>query len=116
MNRLLQWHWPRFFNRRLGLALAKGFLVGLAATMILTGLRMSHVEDWQDFLAEHAGLFLAWRFLLYGGIAWGGWRVYRRRQAEFESAPELRQRWRRTGIAVVSTFVLLEVSQLLQRV
>jgi hypothetical protein len=114
MNRLFQGHLSRFFHRRLALALLKGFLLGLAVAVILTSLRMFHVEDARRFVAEHAGLFLAWRFLLYGGIAWGGWRVYRLRQAEFESDPEFRQRWRRTGIAVVSTFVLLEVSQLWQ--
>jgi hypothetical protein len=111
MNRLPEWHWPRSFNRRLGLALLKGLLLGLALGMILTGLRSANVGDWQDFLAEHAGLFLAWRFLLYGVIVWGWLRVCRLRQHE----PEARGRGWRTEIAVVSTFVLLEVSQLLQR-
>ena len=103
------------FNRRLGLALLKGFLLGLAVAMILGSLRMSHVENWRHFIGEHAGLFLAWRLTLYGLIAWGGWQV-RLRQAKFESSPEFRQRWRRIGIAVLGTITLLEVSQLLQGV
>ncbi|MDR3221159.1 MAG: hypothetical protein LBU46_03995 [Candidatus Accumulibacter sp.] len=111
MNRL--WHSARFLNRRLGLALLKGFLVGMAVAMamIISGLRAGNVEDWRYWLAEHAGLFLAWRFLLYGVIVWGWWRVRRLR----EPAPEAQGRWRRTEIAVATTFVLLEASQLLQR-
>jgi hypothetical protein len=110
MNRFPEWLLLRFFNRRLGLALAKGFLLGLAVTMILASLRMNHVEDWQGFLDEHAGLFLAWRLALYGLIVWGWLRVRQRYE------PEARRRWRRTEIAVVGTLVLLEVGQLLQRV
>ena len=103
----------RIFNRRLGLALLKGVLLGLAVAMILAGLRMSHVGDWRHFIAEHAGLFLVWRLALYGLIAWGGWRVCLR-PSKFESSPEFRQRWRRIGIAVIGTIALLEASQLLQ--
>jgi len=106
------WQPTRWLNRRLGMALLKGFLVGLAVAMIATGLRLSSVDDWRHWLSEHAGLFLAWRFLLYGLIAWGWLRMRRLRQ--YEPAPEARKRWRRTEIAVVTTFVLLEVSQLLQ--
>jgi hypothetical protein len=40
--------------------------------------------------------------------------VFRLRQAEFDSAPEFGQRWRRIAIAVLGTMALLEVSQLLQ--
>ncbi|MDR2452024.1 MAG: hypothetical protein LBE85_09745 [Candidatus Accumulibacter sp.] len=109
MNR--RWHLSSFFHRRL--ALGKGFLVGLALTMLLGGLLHGNVEDWRRVLAEHSGLFLAWRMLLYGVIVWGWLRVRRLRQ--YEPAPEARTRWRRTEIAVVSTFVLLEVSQLMQR-
>ncbi|MDR2452470.1 MAG: hypothetical protein LBE85_12060 [Candidatus Accumulibacter sp.] len=114
MNRRFQWHWPRFFPRRLGLALLKGFLLGLALGMILTGLRLFHTEDVRRFLDEYTGFFLAWRLLLYGLIAWGGWRVLRLQRSELRAAPELRQRWRRIAIAVLGTIALLEVSQLLQ--
>lgn len=111
MNR--RGHLPGFFNRRMALALCKGFLLGLVVTMILAGLRHSDVEDWRRFVAEHSGLFLAWRLLLYGVIV-GVWlRVRRLRQ--YEPAVEARTRWRRAEIAVVTTFVLLEASQLLQR-
>jgi hypothetical protein len=103
-------------NRRLGRALLKGFLVGLAVTMILAGLRHIPVKDWQGFLDEHAGLFFVWRLALYGVIVWGWRRLRHLRQSEFESAPESRQRWRRTEIAVVGTVILLEVGHLLQRV
>jgi cytochrome c biogenesis protein CcdA len=110
MNR--RWHVPSFFNRRLGLALGKGFLLGLALTMFLAGLPHARMEDWRRLLAEHSGWFLAWRMLLYGVIVWGWLQVRRLRQ--YEPAWEARVRWRRTEIAVVSTFVLLEVSQLWQ--
>ena len=103
----------RIFNRRLGLALLKGVLLGLAVAMILDSLHNASIEDWQGFVAEHAGLFLVWRLALYGLIAWGGWRV-RLRPSKFESSPEFRQRWRRIGIAVIGTIALLEASQLLQ--
>ena len=105
----------RIFNRRLGLALLKGVLLGLAVAMILAGLRNASIADWRGFVAEHAGLFLVWRLALYGLIAWGGWQV-RLRQAKFDSSPEFRQRWRRIGIAVLGTITLLEASQLLQGV
>jgi hypothetical protein len=108
MNRFPQW----LFNRCLGLALLKGFLLGLAVTMILAGLRRASIADWQGFLDEYAGLFLVWRLALYGVIVWGWLRLRQR----YEPAPESRQRWLRTEIAVVGTFVLLEVGQLLQRV
>ena len=110
MNRLFPWRWPRCFPRRLGLALLKGFLLGLAMAMILGGLRSTSVEDWRGFVAEHAGLFLAWRLMLYAVIAWGGWRVCLR-QAESGAPPEFRRRWRRIGIAVAGTIVLLELLQ-----
>jgi uncharacterized BrkB/YihY/UPF0761 family membrane protein len=103
----------RIVNRRLGLALLKGFLLGLVVAMILGGLRSANVQDWQGFMAEHAGLFLAWRLTLYGLIAWGGWRVCLR-QAESGVTPEFRRRWQRIGIGVIGTIALLEVSQWLQ--
>jgi hypothetical protein len=112
MNR--RWHLSSLFHRRLALALLKGFLLGLVLTMILAGLPHSGIEDWRRLLAEHSGLFLAWRLLLYGVIV-GGW-LQVRRLRQYEPAPEARVRWRRTEIAVVGTFVLLEASQLLQRV
>jgi hypothetical protein len=116
MNRFPEWHGPRFFNRRLGLALLKGFLLGLVLTMTLAGLRGAGIENWWHFLDEYAGLFLAWRFALYGVIVWGWRRVRHLRPSEFESASESRRRWRRTEIAVVGTVILLEAGQLLQRV
>ena len=88
MNRFPQW----IINRRLGLALWKGFLVGLAVAMTLAGLRHARIADWQGFLHEYAGLFLVWRLALYGVIVWGWLRVCRLRQSEFESAPEARKR------------------------
>jgi hypothetical protein len=112
MNRLPDWLWPRFFNRRLGLALLKGFLLGLVLTMILAGLRGAGIENWRHFLDEYAGLFLVWRLALYGVIVWGWLRLRRR----YELASEVRRRWVRTEIAVVGTLVLLEVGQLLQRI
>ncbi|MDR0439908.1 MAG: hypothetical protein LBI59_02850 [Candidatus Accumulibacter sp.] len=44
---IFQWRRPRFFPRRLGLALLKGFLLGLALGMILVSLRSAGIEDWQ---------------------------------------------------------------------
>jgi hypothetical protein len=114
MKRIFPWRGPRFLNRRLGRALCKGLLLGLSLMMFLAGLRLIPIEDTRRFLAEHAGLFLAWRILLYGGIGWGGWRVYRLRQAAFEPTSEFRRRWRRIGIAMLGTVVLLELNQLSQ--
>jgi hypothetical protein len=111
MNHFPEWRWPRFLPRRLALALLKGFLVGLAVTMLLAGLMHGSVTDWRRFVAEHSGLFLAWRLLLYGAIFWGWLQVRRLRQHE----PEARTRRRRMEIAVVATFVLLEASQWLQQ-
>lgn len=103
-------HWrpSRGFNRRLALALLKGFLIGLALTILLAGLLHGSLTDWRRVLAEHAGLFLAWRMLLYAVIVRGWLSVRRLRQ--YEPSPEARGRWRRTEIAVLTTFVLLEAN------
>jgi hypothetical protein len=107
----------RFLTRRLGWALLKGFLAGLFLGMLLSGLRAIGLADARRFLAEHAGLFLVWRLLLYGVIVWGWVRVRRRLWPEASaSAPEAQERWRRMEIAVLATFVLLEAGQWLQQV
>ena len=101
---------PWLFNRRVGLALLKGLLAGLAVAMIIACLRLGSVEDWQRWMSGHAGLFLVWRLLLYAFIAWS-WFCLRHRLRQYEPSPEAHQRWRRAEIAVVVSIVLLEVSQ-----
>ncbi|GHU20125.1 hypothetical protein FACS189475_08500 [Betaproteobacteria bacterium] len=110
MNRLFglspgwrpEWRLSWFFNR-VGLALLKGLLVGIAVAMIIGGLRLGSVEDWQHWMSDYAGVFLIWRLLLYVFIAWG-WFCLRHRLRQYE-------RWRYMEIAVVISFVLLEASQ-----
>jgi hypothetical protein len=101
------WRLSWLFNRRVGLALFKGLLAGLAVAMIIGGLRLGSVEDWQHWMSDYAAVFLIWRLLLYILITWA-WFCLRRRLRQYH------QRWRYMEIAVVTAIALLEVSQGLQ--
>ncbi|HFJ0421621.1 TPA: hypothetical protein ACGS08_004226 [Pseudomonas aeruginosa] len=101
-------HWR---GRRLGLTLLWALLL-LAATVAanLVGIQLAGgIEGWQQWLADHASYFLAWRLLLYAGTAWG-WCWMRRRVLARE--PGARQRLLRAEVAAVVAVATLEISQM----
>lgn len=109
------WRLRWLFNRRVGLTLlwALGLLVVAIAANVV-GIRMAgSIEGWQQWMREHAGLFLVWRLLLYAGTAWG-WLWMRRRLRARESDSTTRQRLLRVEIAAVLALVALEASQFVQ--
>ncbi|WP_376779331.1 hypothetical protein [Pseudomonas lopnurensis] len=99
--------------RRAGLVLLWVFLLLIAATAVnVIGIHLAgSIEGWEQWLAAHAGYFLVWRLLLYGGTAWG-WLWMRRRVLAREPGADTRRRLLRAEIAAVLAIAVLEVSQL----
>lgn len=109
------WRLRWLFNRRVGLALlwVLGLLVA-AITANVVGIRLAgSIEGWQHWMNEHAGVFLAWRLLLYAGTAWG-WLWMRRRLHAREPEGSARQRLLRVEVAAVLAVIALEASQFMQ--
>lgn len=87
-------------------------LIVTAVAMNLIGIRVvGDAEAWQQWLRGHAAYFLAWRVCLYGGIAYGWWRV--RGHVIRRSNAGARARIVRAEVAAVVVLALLEGAQLL---
>ncbi|HEP8866453.1 TPA: hypothetical protein VDU61_005791 [Pseudomonas aeruginosa] len=99
--------------RRAGLVLLWVFLLLIsAATVNVIGIHLAgSIKGWERWLAAHAGYFLVWRLLLYGGTAWG-WLWTRRRVLAREPGADTRRRLLRAEIAAVLAIAALEVSLL----
>ncbi|WJJ93288.1 hypothetical protein [Neopusillimonas aromaticivorans] len=99
------------------LALAVGWLgllvVLMAGLQALNPHLIEQAAHWQPWVQRHAGVFLIWRLMLYGGIAWGWWRLRRRLLQQPTIPPDTRKRLRRTQWAAVMALLLLEGSLLL---
>lgn len=108
--------WLRFrwlFNRRVGFAfLWTGLLLTVAITINLAGIRLlGGIDTWEHWMREHAGYFLAWRLLLYCGVACGWWWMRKRLQSR-EPDMESRRRLVRLEICAVVALGVLEGLQL----
>ncbi|HAY08379.1 MAG TPA: hypothetical protein DCY18_00330 [Thauera sp.] len=110
-----RWHLPWLFNRRAGLVLLWTVLLLVAAVAVnVVGIRIAGgIEGWQRWMDAHAGVFLAWRLLLYGVTVWG-WLWMRRRLLAREPDRIAGQRLLRVEIAAVVAVVALEASLLMQ--
>lgn len=102
------------------LLLAIAWLALLVVMMAgLHALNLSLIEQaahWQPWVQRHAFAFLGWRLLLYGGIAWGGWRLRERLLQNSEITSDTHKRLRRTLWAALLALVMLEGSLLLGQV
>ncbi|EKY3920609.1 hypothetical protein RS584_15005 [Enterobacter sp. DTU_2021_1002640_1_SI_PRY_ASU_LCPMC_013] len=109
----LRWRW--LFNRRVGYALLLTVLLfAMAIAINVIGIRvLGSIESWERWMDEHTGYFLAWRLLLYTGIACG-WRWMRKRVLDREPGTASHERLIRVEIAGVAALVVLEGSLLLQ--
>lgn len=98
--------------RRAGLVLLCSFLLLAVAVLInVVGISMAgSIENWQQWLAEHANLFLAWRLLLYAGTV-RGWIWMRRRLLARQPEASARQRLLRAEITAALAIAALEISQ-----
>jgi hypothetical protein len=105
----------RLFNRRVGYALLWAvLLLAVAIAVNLIGIRaLGSIESWERWMSDHASYFLAWRLLLYAGIAYG-WRWMHKRVIAREPGAESRKRLIRVEIAGVAALAVLEGSLLLQ--
>lgn len=103
------------FNRRVGYALLWTVLLLVVAIAInVIGICvLGSIQNWERWINEHTGYFLAWRLLLYAVIAWG-WRWMHKRVLAREPGPESRTRLIRVEIAGVAALAVLEGSLLLQ--
>jgi purine-cytosine permease-like protein len=108
---MIRWGLTRLFNRRIGMSLLWcALIIGIAVLVNLVGISLiGGIEHWQRWLHSHAGLFLAWRMILYGATAWG-WHWMRQRVLQREPLPLTRQRLLRIEIAAVAAIVLMEGS------
>lgn len=118
---------PEFFNKQRlqrvqgrwwkWLALTVGWLGLLIVVMIVLQAFDPHLIEqaahWQPWVQRHAAVFLVWRLMLYGGIAYGWWRLRRRLFQQPTIPPDTRKRLRRTQWAAVLALLLLEGSLLL---
>ena len=109
------WRLGWLLNRRVGLALAWAALLLVAGTAVnLAGIRMAgSIDGWQRWMDAHAGVFLAWRLLLYGATVWG-WLWMRRRLLAREPDGVAGQRLLRVEIAAIVAVFALEASLLMQ--
>ncbi len=109
------WRLPWLFNRRAGLVLLWTVLLLVAAIAVnVVGIRIAGgIDGWQRWMDAHAGVFLAWRLLLYGVTVWG-WLWMRRRLRAREPDGVAGQRLLRVEIAAVVAVVALEASLLMQ--
>lgn len=109
------WRLRWLFNRRVGLTLLWTALLLVAAVAVnMLGIRMAGgIDDWQRWMDAHAGVFLAWRMLLYGATAWG-WLWMRRRLLAREPDDVAGQRLLRVEIAAIVAVLALEASLLTQ--
>lgn len=105
----------RWFSRPAGQLIIWAVLLIVAAFVInVIGIRLlGSVERWEHWMDDNAGLFLAWRLLLYAATAWG-WIWMRKRLLAREPDATARQRLQRAEIAAVLAITALEVSTLLQ--
>ncbi|NLC35488.1 MAG: hypothetical protein GX772_03435 [Alcaligenaceae bacterium] len=98
------------------LVLALVWLVVLVLIMaVLPALNPRLIEQaahWQPWVQRHAVGFLVWRLMLYGGIAWGWWRLRGRLLEQDTLDPDTRQRLRRAQWSAVLALALLETSLL----
>lgn len=103
------------FNRRVGFAfLWTILLLVVAITINLIGIRvLGSIEGWERWMDDYTGYFMAWRLLLYAGLAWG-WLWMRKRVLAREPGTESHQRLIRVEIAGVVALAVLEGSLLLQ--
>ena len=89
-------------------------LLVAAVAVNVVGIRIAGgIEGWQRWMDAHAGVFLAWRLLLYGVTVWG-WLWMRRRLRAREPDRIAGQRLLRVEIAAVVAVVALEASLLMQ--
>ncbi|MBV6791644.1 hypothetical protein [Xanthomonas euvesicatoria] len=109
------WRLRWLFNRRVGLGLLWTFGLLLAALVAnAVGIKLAgSIEAWQQWMRDHAGVFLVWRLLLYATTAWG-WLWMRRRLHAREPEGTAGQRLLRVEIGAVVALVALEASQLMQ--
>lgn len=91
-------------------------LAVLAGLQAVSPRLIEQAAHWQPWVQRHAFGFLAWRLLLYGGIAWGGWRLRERLLQNPEVSSDTRKRLRRTLWAALLALVMLEGSLLLGQV
>lgn len=91
-------------------------LVVLAGLQAISPRLIEQAANWQPWVQRHAFAFLIWRLLLYGGIAWGGWRLRERLLQNPEVSSDTHKRLRRTLWAALLALLLLEGSLLLGQV
>ncbi|VFR32001.1 hypothetical protein ANK1_4054 [plant metagenome] len=111
----MNWATVRRYGSRLltALLLLVAVLV-LAIAVNVIGIRIAgSIEGWERWMEAHAGFFLVWRLLLYGGTAWG-WIWMRRRLRAREPDSTTAQRLLRLEIAAVVALLILEGSLLMQ--
>ena len=103
------------FGRRIGSTLLwTVLLLATAIAINLIGIRLlGGITDWERWMNEHAGHFLAWRMLLYAGTI-GGWMWLHRRLLTREPDTATRRHLLRTEIGAVLALAALEISTLLQ--
>lgn len=104
--------WRPHWLQRMGLVMLwSTLLIAVAVAINVLGIRMAgSIESWQQWLAEHANLFLAWRLLLYAGTVWG-WIWMRRRLLARQPQASAHQRLLHAEITAVLTIAALEISQ-----
>lgn len=83
-------------------------LVLAAIALNVLGIRvLGDTLSWSRWLSSHRGDFLVWRVFLYGGVAYGWWRM-RGRIARGELSPETRMRLQRAEIGAALAILALE--------
>lgn len=110
--------WPRVcgrFRRRVGSTLLwTVLLLATAIAINLIGIRLlGGITDWERWMNEHAGHFLAWRMLFYAGTIWG-WIWLHQRLLTREPGAVTRRLLLRTEIVAVLALAALEINTLLQ--
>ncbi|MGL4668696.1 MAG: hypothetical protein ACRCWR_12320 [Saezia sp.] len=107
----MRWLLNRLFNRYTGWTIFWFIALGLMAFMVnVLGIRLAgDVHHWSAWIKNHALVFLLWRLVLYGSVAYGWWWMRKRVLARDED-PQTRDRFIRIEVSAVVTLLVLEIS------
>lgn len=109
MMQFLKMRW--LFNRRVGWTLFWFAALALVAFAInVFGIRLAGgVEHWLAWIKDHAWMFLLWRLVLYGSVAYGWWWM-RKRMVQRDDDPQTNVRFIRIEVSAVCALLVLEIT------